>query len=134
MPRLRQRRAPSTRLRSTAAMQPGPALGMPPACRPAYTPLPGDPSTMLRMVPSPRNLGEEWGGLPAGRGLADRADLVLDPDQRRVGDAPVERDAVAEARPGANLPAVALVNRDAADLPLGLDGRTLLIDRIIIAV
>jgi len=31
---------PSTGLRPTAAAQPLPALGMPPACRPAYTPLP----------------------------------------------------------------------------------------------
>jgi hypothetical protein len=31
---------PSTMLRPAAAAQPVPALGMPPACRPAYTPLP----------------------------------------------------------------------------------------------
>jgi hypothetical protein len=31
---------PSTMLRPTAAMQPVTALGMPQACRPAYTPLP----------------------------------------------------------------------------------------------
>ena len=31
---------PSTALRPTAAAQRIPALGMPPACRPAYTPLP----------------------------------------------------------------------------------------------
>jgi hypothetical protein len=32
--------SPSTRLRPTAAAQPVPALGMPPACRPAYALLP----------------------------------------------------------------------------------------------
>jgi len=31
---------PSTMLRPTAATQPVPALGIPPGCRPAYTPLP----------------------------------------------------------------------------------------------
>src|SRR4051812_10038940 len=46
--------SPSTMLRLTAAAQPVPALGMPPACRPASTPLPMRVAPGEALLPPPR--------------------------------------------------------------------------------